>query len=395
MQDIGFAHNLGLDEGEMYLSRYIAMLYYSQGGVSSGQIITWNDDGTALVDLFGELHLFIPPNMCDDEALFNHNIRMGLIDVESGLGIENESFSRATNAFIEPFVANEGIVSFESSENIAVPTLRRHAGVEHDRIAYSLLDQETARGGIAFQWNEPSRQWFNLNNRVPQGRGTFSQNPYILPGVSPTRFATASIWGVNAIFREGDYGVIRTAEGTYFVRADVFYRTIVEAAGGEIIFLGGHGAFVERNPALHIHIVMFTTSDDFFNNSAFNTRWDGVRFATISGHGEWALSPLGWWTISQVNRQPYLDRAGLRVLNHIHTGPGKIKELFEAHEHFNDYYNRSFVYRPAPLEEGHFNSTSIIISMLNAVGLEHGLTATLRLQAVGILRHIEPRYFNR
>ncbi|MCL2356295.1 MAG: hypothetical protein FWC70_03910 [Defluviitaleaceae bacterium] len=71
--DTQFAENTGLAVGdEVYLYRFLTTLYFSHGGTSHDMFVEWNDDGTVLMDLFGEVHLLIPSDMSEEEALYNH-----------------------------------------------------------------------------------------------------------------------------------------------------------------------------------------------------------------------------------------------------------------------------------------------------------------------------------
>ena len=139
---------------------------------------------------------------------------------------------------------------------------------------------------------------------------------------------------------------------------------------------------------------MFVSENSsYWNHDAFegSTRWGSVRFATISGGASRSIH-----AISEVNRREYLDRAGLRFINHLHTGTGMITQLFEAHNHFMDHHSSRFPYAPLPTRGSPaFNSTSITISLLNAVGLDHRMSSSQQRWAVGMGSHIHSRYFGR
>lgn len=78
--DIGFAHNEGLYEDEMYLIEWARLMFQlynkAEDGIRFEDMFIENDDGTTLVIIDGEYQLFIPMDMCEDEALYNHRRRM-------------------------------------------------------------------------------------------------------------------------------------------------------------------------------------------------------------------------------------------------------------------------------------------------------------------------------
>jgi len=246
-----------------------------------------------------------------------------------------------------------------------------------------------------FSWNEDSDHWFNMATAVPASGGTMSAS--VVNGIYMLH---VTIFGVTVTFNTGMDGVLRIPPGRFTnyswqVRADTFYSIIVGAAT-EMIFLGAHGGIIQSNPIPHLHISMFVSqSSSYWNHAYFEdyTRWGNVRYAFISGS---SCSGLMGNAISQVNRMAYLDRPGLQYINHLYTGKGMISGLFEAHAHFMDFHRTSFWYAPLPvpawLSEG-FNSTSITLSLLNSVGLDHGMTSNQLRWAVGANRHIHPRYF--
>jgi len=126
-----YAENLDLadDGSEMYLRKWVEGIFNSRNmsaeGIEIDDILQWNsDDGTVTVFLDGEIHLFIPEDMCEDEAISNHLKRLGLDNPESEnfepMGFEPMGFSAASafgglNDFsIEPFSAFGGVVPANS-----------------------------------------------------------------------------------------------------------------------------------------------------------------------------------------------------------------------------------------------------------------------------------------
>jgi len=106
-----------------------------------------------------------------------------------------------------------------------------------------------------FAWNEADNRWFALRYEVEKAGGSVSWN-------ARTGTATASIFGVDVNFTRGDDGVWMS-NNRMFVRANTFYSAVVEAAGGEMIWLGGHGAFGGTFNAPHMYI----TINDYSNIS--------------------------------------------------------------------------------------------------------------------------------
>jgi len=247
-----------------------------------------------------------------------------------------------------------------------------------------------------FAWNEANDHWFNIQSEVWGAGGSIDFH---------NGFINVSVFGVNVRFDSHQDGV---QWGSYRscvrVRADLFYSSVV-AAAQEMIFLGGHTALHHRNPfpADHLHISMFMSASrfnylsgnnapDFLGYFSGRIRWGNVHYATLSG------GKGGQSAISEVNRLPYLDRAGLNFVNHLHTGTGKIAELFAAHNHFMGHHSTCFTYAILPVPgwlAQEFNSTSIAIGLLNAVGLDHGMTDAQLRRAIGINRQIAPHYFGR
>jgi len=258
-----------------------------------------------------------------------------------------------------------------------------------------------------FAWNEADDHMFNLTHEVGNAGGTMTRS-----GNS----VSVSIWGVTVNFDTSMDGVSTGRLDRFMVRADVFYSAVVNAAQ-EIMFLGGHSA-LGGLPIPHMHISMFVSKNSpYWYHPAFNSfgiRWGSVRHATISGNAQNdnLLAVVGVTrAISEVNRVDragvgYLDRSGLMFLNHLHTGTGMVTQLFAAHNHFMYDSNMRFPYALVP---GHgiwgttppgfglprYNSTSVTLSLLGAVGLNHGLSLSQQAQYLGSHRRISPHHFGK
>ena len=191
---------------------------------------------------------------------------------------------------------------------------------------------------------------------------------------------------------------VEMRNGLVHVRADTFYSSVVNAAGGEMIFLGGHGAFDGRFQAYHMHIAMFVAYGHAFYGTRdfrYNTRW-GLRYAFISGGAQTTLANIllgpAVSTVGVINSNAYLERADRRFWNHLHSGTGMVQQLFNAHNHFMDNYSR----RRAFAYTGRWvNSTSYTIGLVNAVGLNHGLSSEQVARAWGINSAFAPRFFGK
>ena len=152
-------------------------------------------------------------------------------------------------------------------------------------------------------------------------------------------------------------------------------------------FLGGHTANIPGTNDFHMHIAMFVARGHaFYYDDAFagNTRW-GLRYAFISG-------TMGGFfrTQGDINRDSYLERANRQFWNRIHTGVGMVEQLFAAHDYFMKNHSSTF-----PWNGVWTNSTSFTIGLVNAVGLNHGLTSAQIARARGIDNAFAARYFGR
>ena len=170
-----------------------------------------------------------------------------------------------------------------------------------------------------------------------------------------------------------------------------------------MIFLGAHGGVVRRNPVPHLHISMFAAPGTdayarFYGLNANNVRWGNVRYGFISGSARGGRTG-NRYAVSEINRlsnnRSYLERPGLQWINHLYTGIGMVSQLFAAHSHFDTNHGTSFRYFPIPLTRSQFNSTSITISLLDSVGLSHGMSPSQQRWARGANRHISAEHFGR
>jgi len=243
-----------------------------------------------------------------------------------------------------------------------------------------------------FAWNERDDQLITINAQtVLAAGGTMSRSfSTRADGTQVLQSKTVSVWGVDVTFNRGDSGV--TLAGSLSdttVRADVFYRAFVNAAGGEMAFLGGHGAFDGLFNAYHMHIAMFAASGtDAYNrlhgeNSEF-TRW-GLRFGFVSGTMGGFFRNHG-----SVNEANYMERADRRFFNHLSSGVGTTSALFTGYRHFMDNHSSTFVWN------GRWtNSTSFTIGLVNAAGFNHGLSSAQVERAWGFNNAFAARYFGR
>jgi len=237
--------------------------------------------------------------------------------------------------------------------------------------------------------------FFNLIDDVRARGGTFVR--FIGGAVRVNIFDVTTTFVPDSILNPNPG--VQLYNDVLFVNGATFWSQIVNAAQ-EIIFLGGHGGVVPINPIYHLHVTMFVSrSSPYWDHPDFNyfepIFGGNVRFAHLSGGAsdEGIRALLGLSTaVSAVNRQNYLERSNLRFLNHLHTGRGMITNLFAAHVHFDTYHSTHFQYVLLPSGIGH-NSTSITLSLLNAVGLNHGLTWGQRRLAIGMNMMIHPGFF--
>ena len=244
-----------------------------------------------------------------------------------------------------------------------------------------------------FAWNEADDHWFDLRYEVENAGGTFR-------GIPRSHAANISIWGVDLRFNDSMSGV-EFRGGRMHVRADVFYSTLVNAAGGEMTFLGGHGAFGGTFNAPHVFIAIFASPNNahyynmFYQLDPEFTRW-GLRFAYISGTGELGAmrvppyTSIGMRTRGGINNNIYHDRPNLQFMNHLSSGIGMATQLFEGHSHFMRYHSNTFAWN------GRWtNSTSFTIGLVNAMGLNHGLSAAQVRSTWGINNAFDARFFGR
>ena len=230
--------------------------------------------------------------------------------------------------------------------------------------------------GLAPKWNEADNHWFALRHEVIDGGGTYSWNRF-------SSTATVSMYGVTVRFQNGTIGVETRTDGVMYVRADVFYSTIVEKAE-EMIFLGEHTAMVniDINPFQHASIIMFVSPnhilyslDDFESNE----RWGGVRYATIGGES----GVFEHYIRGTVNRPSDRDLSNKNAMQWIHSDGGrnlgKAQSLLDANNYFNTNHQRQLRYHISAVPEVYryptmrvvqrYNSNSYARGLLNAIGI--------------------------
>jgi len=184
--------------------------------------------------------------------------------------------------------------------------------------------------------------------------------------------------------------------GRMQVTATAFYSAVVAAAGGEMTFLGGHNANIQapwgdRND-FHMHIAIFA-AHCVYGTTAYNrlreenpnaTRW-GLRFGFISGTGGGFARTRG-----QINGDTYMTRRNRQFFHQLSSGPGTGLALFAGYDFFYRNHNNTFVYSGLWT-----NSTSYTIGLVNAVGLNHGLSSAQIARSRGINNAFAPRFFGR
>ena len=257
-----------------------------------------------------------------------------------------------------------------------------------------------------FAWNEADDDWIVVTRGTTEGAGgTFSQNFRINASNNLLYISTnISIWGVDfsfshsPIFEYFANDLIRGHYGGISVRADLFYQTVLAAAGGEIAFLGGHTANIPGASAYHMHIAIFAVQIRDADNIAYNRlrragseniRWGVIRYGYISG-GSSSLIGLGGRVIGGVNTSSYTTRANRQFFHHLGSGVGTGANLFGGLDHFMANHNRAFWW------SGRWtNSTSFTIGLVNAMGHSHGLSATQIANSWGIDNAFSARHFGR
>lgn len=122
-----------------------------------------------------------------------------------------------------------------------------------------------SRPRYVFGWNETNDAWFLLDRAVRNtgGNTVFQQQ---------ARTMHAHVFNVSVPFVLDTEGVVYIEDRGVAVRADVFYYRIVQAAGGGMVFLGGHAAFFDANPFLHLYVKMFVTP----SSGRWNTNYFGL-----------------------------------------------------------------------------------------------------------------------
>jgi len=240
---------------------------------------------------------------------------------------------------------------------------------------------QTADPGLrlSFFWNENEDRWFLLEQAVRIAGGSTSPNRI-------TDAVTANVYGVTVTFDTRIPGVVDVPGRGLAVRADVVYPGIVHAAGGEIVFLGGHRAFYGHPilfGSLHTYLKMFVSErsnhwgGDYFgdthdlddNPRENTTRW-GLQFATLSG-----IAPEGSSGIMRIyGNAPYDLRFDNTVLmQHLSSDVGAIDDLLDA----KNSQGEGWIYGSllVPGVNGPHVCNNILSGLLHATGLHPGQLA--------------------
>jgi len=248
-----------------------------------------------------------------------------------------------------------------------------------------------------FSWTERNDEWITVNRQTTQrAGGAFSASWNQNGSLNTVIAATIDIWGAQVTFRIGDEGVraLTGSRASLMVRADTFYRSIVRAAGGEMVFLGGNNANIQLPGGndFHMHIAMFALpGTDGYNalieaglEGSDSTRW-GLRFGYISGTAGGFARTRG-----QINGDDYMTRADRQFFNHLSSDAGTITALFAGFDYFEANHNNTFSYSGLWT-----NSTSYTIGLVNAVGLNHGLSSAQIARSRGIDNAFAPGFFGK
>jgi hypothetical protein len=209
----------------------------------------------------------------------------------------------------------------------------------------------------------------------------------------------------DGTFREGNRGAWTTVAS----QSSNFILDAVMRGEPEMIMLGAHGAFAGAVSVYHMHIAMFVTEESrsVWENEAFqefNSLLGGsIRVAYISGG-----MPVRPYLALELNRQDYINRRNLfgRIdepyfVNHVFSGTGMANQLLDAQVFFEREGGPNFRYWAVPGAHWGdvYNSTSVTISLLNALDLEHGISGFRniihRARSWGINEIIPAHYFIR
>jgi len=234
---------------------------------------------------------------------------------------------------------------------------------------------QTADPGLrySFMWNEDNDRWFLLERAAIFAGGNTTRNRI-------TNAVTANIYGVTVSFDPRMPGVIDVPGRGLTIRADVFYPRIVNAAGGEIVFLGGHRAFNNPLDLLHVYVKMFILQNSkHWGEDLFDENRDeadrirtvfGFQYATLGGGTVPPIyNPANLWTLRCFgNRETDLQLDNVVLMRHISSGVGAIDDLMEAYRF--SLKQPPFFYNVSG--ETGYNSGSIISGLLHATGLHPG-----------------------
>jgi len=220
-----------------------------------------------------------------------------------------------------------------------------------------------------FAWNEDDDHWFDLKAEVEKvgGRIRYQQDRFMGSWV-------VDVYGVTVTFSGNSDGVKSFARsyGKPFVRADVFYSSVVRAAGGEMVFLGGHPAFdgwFFAMGSLHTYAMMFVSSESVHWNARYfenNEKW-GLQYATLGGTASQATD-MRLQIVANVASDLEFDKRTFQ--KHLFTGKGAIDKLLEAH----NSQGRGWVYGSllVPGVRGIHISNNILSGLLHVAGIHPG-----------------------
>jgi len=239
---------------------------------------------------------------------------------------------------------------------------------------------------LSFSWNEDNDRWFLLEQAVTTAGGSTSFN-------ASTNTMTVNVYGVNAQFKTQDPGFSNVPGRGFAVKADTFYKGIVDAAGGQMTFLGVHEVVVgvgTRN--YHASVIIFTSDGHLTylypqHFVAENSRF-GMRYSTIgAGNEDGNL-------VSRVNRpeDKRLDNKvemwTLGVFN-----IDKINNLFAFEENYRVYWSHQVKYPLLGIPIANpYNSNSFAHGLLAKASIS---TPTPRSRVPGWDNPIPPHMFEK
>jgi len=238
-----------------------------------------------------------------------------------------------------------------------------------------------------FPWDAADDDWLPLVNTVMNAGCSLTWNPPRQVG-SAGSSTTVSLWGERVNFYTGSDGVRINSNNRKEVRADVFFNTIVESAGGSMTFVGGHPAFQDmaaRNR--HTYVKMFVSeSSEHWNGNIFrsrinsegvlreNTRW-GLRFATFGGT---RIYDNTLQIVANVANDINFDNTVFKQF--IISGDCAIRRLIAAQAYARNQEGWLYASLLVPGVWGPHVSNNITSGLLHAAGIHPG---SINLRALG------------